>query len=108
MAASGKSSALQARRSSAISGASPAFGPALPGTGFETLPPLAISLNWFKFLKSVGLRSVVLGLESIPFHSGWDLVVWKRSLSGLESEFSEILEICEEVELEDSIEVFGP
>ena len=34
--------------------------------------------------------------------------MWEPSLSGLESEFSEILEICEEVKLEDSIEVIGP
>jgi len=108
MAASGKSSALQARRSSAIFGISPVFGPALLGTEFETLPPRAIPSNLFNFLKSVGLKSVGLGLESIPFHSGWELIVWEPSLSGLESKFSEILEICEEVELEDSIEVFGP
>ena len=34
--------------------------------------------------------------------------MWEPSLSGLESEFSEILEIYEEVKLEDSIEVIGP
>jgi len=49
-AASGKSSVLPVGRASAISDASPAFGPALLGTGFETLPPLAISTSLFKFL----------------------------------------------------------
>jgi len=63
-----------ARQASAISGAIPAFGPALPGTGFETLPPLAISTNLFKFLKGMGLDSVGLGLDCVPFHSGWELV----------------------------------
>jgi len=47
--ASGEGSALQVRRSSALPGALPAFGPALPGTRFETLPPLAISTGLFKF-----------------------------------------------------------
>jgi len=47
MAASGKTLALQVRRASATSGDSPAFDPALPGTGFETLPPQAISSNLF-------------------------------------------------------------
>jgi len=106
-AATGQTSALQARRDTAIFGALPAFGPTFPGTGFETPPPLAISSNLFKFLKSVGLKSVGLGLENIPFHSGWELIVWEPSLSGLKSEFSEILEICEEIEVEDSIKVFG-
>jgi len=108
MATSGKSSALQARRGSVIFGASPAFGPALPGTGFETLPPLEISINLLKFLKRLGLNSVGLGLACIPFHSGWELVVWELSLSGLESGHSEIMEICEESVKEETLEVFGP
>jgi len=108
MTASCKPSALQAGRGSAISDTSLVFGPALPGTGFETLPPLTIPSNLLKFLKSVGLNSIGLGVESVPFHSGWELVVREPSLSGLESGFSEILEICEEVEIEDPIEVFGP
>jgi len=36
------------------------------------------------------------------------LVVWEPSLSDLELHDVRILEICEEVEIEDSIEVFGP
>ena len=86
----------------------PGFGPALPGTGFETLPPLAIPSNLFKLLKSLGLNSVGLGLACIPFHSGWELVVWELSLSGLESGHSEIMEICEESVKEETLEVFGP
>ena len=107
-AASDKSSALPVRRASAISGASPTFDPALPGTGFETLPPPVISTSLFKFLKSLGLNFVGLGLECVLFHSGWELVVWELSLSDLELHDVQILEICEEVEIEDSIEVFGP
>jgi len=107
-AASGKSSALPVRRASAISGASPAFGPALLGTGFETLPPPAISISLFKFLQRLGLESVGLSLECVPFHSRWELVVWEPSVSNLELHAVRILEICEEVEIEDSIKVFGP
>ena len=55
--------------------------PALPGTGFETLPPLAISTGLFKFLKCLGLNSVGLGLDCVPFHAGWELVVWEPCLS---------------------------
>ena len=106
-ATSGKSLALQVRRASIIFGDSPAFGPVLPGTGFETLPPLAISSNLFQFLKSLGLDSVGLGLNCVFFHSGWELVVWEPRVSMVEVHVSEIVEICEEVEVEDSIEVFG-
>ena len=74
MSASGEVSALQVRRSSALPSVRPAFGPALPGTGFETLPPLAISTGLFKFLKCLGLNLVGLGLDCVPFHAGWELV----------------------------------
>ena len=50
---------------------------------------------------------VGLGLNSVSFHSGWELVVWEPSVSVVEVFASEIVEICEEVEVEDSIEVFG-
>jgi len=50
------------------------------GTAFETLPPLAISLKSFQFLKSLGLKSIGLGLASVPFHFGWELVEWKPKL----------------------------
>jgi len=107
-ATSGKTSTLQVRRAFAIFGDTPAFGPVLPGIGFKTLPPLAISSNLFDFLKSLGLELVGLGLNCVPFHSGWELVVWEPRLSMVEMHASEIVGICEEVEVEDSIEVFGP
>jgi len=36
------------------------------------------------------------------------LVEWKLAFSVLESNYSEILEICEEIEVEEQLEVFGP
>ena len=103
--ATGMTSALQVRRTSALSGATPAFGPALPGTGFETLPPLAISSNLFKFLKCLGLESVGLSLDCVPFHAGWELVVWKPYLSMSEWIEFEFEKIYDKIEAEDSIEV---
>ena len=49
-----------------------------------------------------------LGLNCIPFHSGWELAVWEPHLSKVEMHASQIVGICEEVEVEDLIEVFGP
>jgi len=80
----------------------------LPGTGFETLPSLALSTASFKFFKSLGLDSVGLGLDCVPFHSGWELVMWEPRLPGVELHASEIGEICEEIEVEDSIEACEP
>ena len=80
----------------------------LPGTGFETLPSLEIPTNLLKFLKSLSLNSVGLGLECVPFHSGWELVEWRPKLSKLELHVVEILEICDEVAIEDSSKAFGP
>ena len=105
--ATGQTSALQVRRTSTSSSATPAFGPALPGTGFETLPPLAISSNLFKFLKCLGLESVGLSLDCVSFHAGWELVVWKPCLSMSEWIDFEFERICDEIEAEDSIEVVG-
>jgi len=68
--ASSEGTALPVRRSSALPGTLPAFGPELPGTGFETLPPLAIFTGLFKFLRCLGLGSVGLGLDSVSFHAG--------------------------------------
>ena len=47
------------------------------GMGFESFPPLAIASIPFKFLKSLGLSSVGLGLDAVPSCFGWELVVWK-------------------------------
>ena len=81
MSATGEVSTLQIRRKIAQTVALPVFGPAIPGTGFETLPPLAITTGLFKFLKCLGLTSVGLGLDCVPFHVGWELVEWKPTLS---------------------------
>jgi len=107
-AAAGQTSALQVRRDTALSSAPPAFGPALPGTRFETLPPLAILFKPFQFLKAVCLNSVGLGFDNVPFHAGWELVEWKSTMVVSELHVSELVEICEEVEIEDSIEVVRP
>jgi len=105
MSASDKSSALQLRQPSSISGALPAFGPTLPGTGFETLPPLAISTELFRFLKSLGLNSVGLALDCVPFHGGWDLVEWKPTMSISEQIELEFDRICAEIEEEEHVEL---
>jgi len=93
--------ALQVWWSSALTGSLPAFGPALPGTGFETLPPLAISTGLFKFLRCLGLSSVGLGLECVPFHAGWVLVEWRPSMSVSDWVEAEFERICVEIEEED-------
>ena len=49
-----------------------------------------------------------LGLDYVPFHADWELFVWRPNLVVSELHASEIVEICEEIEVEDSIEVFGP
>jgi len=81
---------------------------ALPGTGLENPPPLAISPNLLQFLKYMDLKSVGLGLDCVPFHFGWKLVEWRSKLSVLESNYSENLEICDETKEEEHLEVFGP
>ena len=54
------------------------------------------------------LKSVGLGLDCVPFHAGWELVVWKPCLSMSEWIDFEFERICDEIEAEDSIEVVGP
>ena len=108
MVATGQTSALQLRRATGSSGTISAFGPALPGTGFETLPPLSILFKPFQFLKFMCLKSVGLGLDSVPFHAGWELAVWKPYLSMSEWLEYEFEKICDEIEVDDSIEDFGP
>jgi len=108
MAATGQISALQLRWATCSTSAIPAFGLELPGTGFETLPPLEISTSLFKFLKCLGLDSVGLSLDYVSFHAGWELVVWRPKLGVSEVHASEIVEISDEIEVEDSIEVVGP
>ena len=52
-----------------------------------------------------------LGLKSVPFHFGWNLVEWNPKLDetqvDLGVKLDEFVEICDEVE-EDEAEVFGP
>jgi len=81
------------------------------GTGFEILPPLAISSSVFQFLKGLNLNSVGLGLESVPFQFGWNLVEWNPNLEknpvDLGLKLDEYIEIYDEVK-EEQPEVCGP
>jgi len=108
MAALVKSKALSTRRVFENSGKLSMLGAALPGTRFEILPPLAISCKLFQFLKSLSLKSVGLGFNCVPFHSRWELVEWRPKLHVVESDYCEIMEICDDVEEEEHLEVFGP
>jgi len=74
MAVLDKSKALQERRVSIISIKLLVPSAALPGTGFENPPPLALLFKPFQFLKSLDLKPIGLGLDCVPFHSGWELV----------------------------------
>jgi len=80
----------------------------MPGTEFETLPPLAISSNLLQFLKCMDLKSVGIGLDCVPFHSGWELVKWAPKSVELGENYVEIFEICDVVKEEEPLEVFGP
>jgi len=108
MAALDKSKALQVQRASAIPGKLPVSSAALPSTGFENPPPLALLFKPFQFLKCLDLKPIGQGLDCVSFHSGWELVEWKPKLHVLESNYFEILEICEEFEEKKHLEVFGP
>jgi len=108
MAALDKFKALQVRRASAIPDKLPVSSTALPGTGFKNPPPLALLFKPFQFLKCLDLSPVGLGLDCVPFHSGWELVEWRPKLHVLEFDYFEILEICEKIEQEEHLEVFGP
>jgi len=108
MVALDKFKALPARRVSIIFGKRPVLSAVLPGTGFKNPPPLAILFKPFQFLKSLSLKSVGLGFDCVPFHSGWELVEWKPKLPNLKVYVVEVLEICDFVEEIESIKVFGP
>jgi len=45
--------------------------------GLAISPHLPIICNPFKFLKSLDLTLVGLGLDEIAFEFGWELVIWK-------------------------------
>jgi len=49
----------------------------LEGMGLVILPSLPIVCTPFKFLKSLDLTTVGLGLNEISFDFGWELVIWK-------------------------------
>ena len=102
MTASSKGLAL---RSSANSSAQPAYGPQLPGTGFEFLPPLTISTGLFRFLRCLGLRSVGLSLDCVPFHGGWELVEWRPAMTISDHIGMEFDLLCAEIEEEERVEL---
>jgi len=54
------------------------------------------------------LKLVGLGLSCVPFHSGRELIEWVSKSVNLGQNWIEILEICNVVQVDDSIEVFGP
>jgi len=86
----------------------------LPGMGFGCMPSLLIISVPFKFVKKLNLTSVGVGLESVPFSFGWELVERKPKIYGSRNEFEEKLgdefvEIHEEIEVKDDQgEGFGP
>ena len=108
MSASGEGLALLVRRSSTVSSDSMVFGPELPSTGFETLPPRSILYKPIQFLKSICLKPVGLGFDYVPFHAGWELVEWRPTMSVSEWLETEFDRICDEIESEDPIEVVEP
>ena len=107
MSAHDRTEELQTHRATAIFSGLPMLSAALLGTGFENPPPLAILFKPFQFLKCLDLKSVGLELDCVPFHSGWELIEWKPKLSVLESNYTEILEICEEIKKEEQLEAFA-
>ena len=88
-------------QASSTSDGRPAFGPAIPGTGFKNPPPLPIISGIFEFLKFVGLSNEGLGVVDVPFHGGWVLVEWRSFLSVAEWVEVEFERICEEIESEE-------
>ena len=44
----------------------------------------------------------------MSFHSGWELIEWVPKSVDLGQNWGEILEICDGVEEDDSLEDFGP
>jgi len=54
------------------------------------------------------LKSVGRGLSCVSFHSGWELIEWVPKSVDLGQNWGEILEICDGVEEDDSLEDFGP
>jgi len=49
----------------------------LEGMGLVISPSLPIVCTPFKFLKSLDLTTMGLGLNKIPFDFGWKLVIWE-------------------------------
>jgi len=108
MSAQGRTGELQTCQATVNSDGIPVNSASLPGTGFETLPPLAISSNLLHFLKCMVLKSVGLRLGCVPFHFGWELVEWVPKSVDLGENYVEVLEIYDEIEEEEHLEVFGP
>jgi len=57
-----------------LSGAATANRAQNSGMAFESLPPLPIASVPFKFLKSLNLISLGMGLNDVPSSFGWELV----------------------------------
>ena len=77
-------------------------------TGFECLPSLPITSAPFKFVTSLNLTSVGLGLNSVPSNFRWKLVEWKPKLdrskvkTGIKSA-EDFMKIHGEVEIKDDL-----
>jgi len=74
--------------------------------GFESLPPLPIASVPFKFLKSLDLISLGMGLNDVPSGFAWELVEWKPMVQLFRAEFGvkpteNFVEVCDVVEVED-------
>jgi len=82
--------------------------------GFGCMPSLPIISVPFKFVKSLDLTSVGLGLASVPFKFGWELVEWKPKINQSRVDFKvksvdEFVEVHDEIEIEDDqADGFGP
>ena len=54
------------------------------------------------------LKSVGLGFDSVPFHSGWELVVWEPNLSEFDLLVGDLMEICGGSVENETLDVCGP
>jgi len=94
----------------------PAF---LGGMGFESLPPLSIISKPFRFLKSLNLNSVGLGLNEVLPEFGWDLILFElileqygpKGVQGLSEVQTEVVDVDDDPSLSegnsDSVHIIG-
>jgi len=89
-----------------LSGATMANRAQNSGKGFESLPPSPIASVRFRFLKSLDLNSLGIGLNAVTSCFGWALVEWKpldhqfRAETGIKSA-EDFVEVCDVVEVKD-------